>query len=260
MDARQPQSPIFAHTVPVTIKQSAAARSESPFVEAFSEKKHGGISVLITRTPKALDIQLTDAADPYFLYRLAISEDDFLRLRTMQNLLVDFAQFPLKFAELLHACIVSSEEQHPKFVCQLLADPSNEYATLSVVETNSFKHINHLSIKVIPGNDSTVKHYLAELVKECKAENKALAAKLLNTNTSLTTKTASDDDLIARLNLQLEDLKLKNQQSISHIQLTNAEKIANDREKSRSETDTVRRTLEQQLRDLEQKKQSEVKI
>ena len=41
-------------------------------------------------------------------------------------------------------------------------------ATLNVVETNPFKHLNHLSLKFVPGSDSDVKKYLADCLKQFK--------------------------------------------------------------------------------------------
>ena len=38
-------------------------------------------------------------------------------------------------------------------------------ATLHVVETNPFKHLTHLSLKLLPGSDSEVKKYLANCLK-----------------------------------------------------------------------------------------------
>jgi hypothetical protein len=39
---------------------------------------------------------------------------------------------------------------------------------IQIVETNSFRHIVHLSLIVVPGNDNAVKRYLANLVAKLK--------------------------------------------------------------------------------------------
>ena len=39
---------------------------------------------------------------------------------------------------------------------------------LNVIETNPFKHLTHLSLKFIPGNDSDIKKYLADCLKQLK--------------------------------------------------------------------------------------------
>jgi spindle assembly abnormal protein 6 len=61
-----------------------------------------------------LEVQLTDDSDLYFLYQLDIGEDDFHHLKTDQNLLVDFAQFPKKFIELLEECVQNKDKETPK--------------------------------------------------------------------------------------------------------------------------------------------------
>ena len=41
-------------------------------------------------------------------------------------------------------------------------------AVLSIVETNPFKHLIHLSLKFVPGTDSDIKKYLADCLKQLK--------------------------------------------------------------------------------------------
>ena len=50
-------------------------------------------------------MQLTSEADPFFLYFLEVSEDDFQNLKVEQCILVDFTTFPYKLIELLEQCI-----------------------------------------------------------------------------------------------------------------------------------------------------------
>ena len=39
-------------------------------------------------------------------------------------------------------------------------------ADMSVVETNPFKHLTHLALKLQPGSDTDVKKYLAKCLKK----------------------------------------------------------------------------------------------
>ena len=41
-------------------------------------------------------------------------------------------------------------------------------ANLNVIETNPFKHLTHLSLKFLPGNDSDIKKYLARCLQKLK--------------------------------------------------------------------------------------------
>lgn len=201
---------------------------------------------------------MTDSSDPYFLHHLQINEDDFHMLKTEQNLLVEFEKFPLKFVELLEACITSHSEENPKFVCKLISEPQAEKSVFSIVETNSFKHINHLSLSFIPGDDATIKQYLAFLVKEFKAEISVLNKRLSQTEENLGTKISEDESVISMLSRDLDKLKLSHQQERSDLQLNHAKALSNEREKAITEADNIRRQYEGKIRDLERQHELEV--
>ena len=120
-----------------------------------------------------------------------MGEEEFHLLKTEQTLLVDFNSFPGKFIELLESCISNQGIDYPKYVAQLHQDASSDNHqqhplwTLSIIETNSFKHINHLSLKFIPGNDFTTKNHLATVVKDLKAQLSIAKASLHETSEEL---------------------------------------------------------------------------
>ena len=58
---------------------------------------------------KLLHIEITDDNDPFFLFTLDVGEEDFHELKRDQSLLVDFAQFPDKFIELVVSCLSTNE-------------------------------------------------------------------------------------------------------------------------------------------------------
>lgn len=41
-------------------------------------------------------------------------------------------------------------------------------AVLNIVETNPFKHLVHLSLNVVPGNDEAIKTFLSECLRDYK--------------------------------------------------------------------------------------------
>ena len=43
--------------------------------------------------------------------------------------------------------------------------------TLNVVETNPFKHLVHLSLRFLPGNDKEIKKYLANCLLSLKVQD-----------------------------------------------------------------------------------------
>lgn len=130
---------------------------------------------------KDLVIRLTDDTDPFFLYNLVISEEDFQSLKFQQGLLVDFLAFPQKFIDLLQQCTQEHAKEIPRFLLQLVSPAAildNSPAFLNVVETNPFKHLTHLSLKLLPGNDVEIKKFLASCLKCSKEEKLSLMQSL----------------------------------------------------------------------------------
>ncbi|XP_021086874.2 spindle assembly abnormal protein 6 homolog isoform X4 [Mesocricetus auratus] len=122
---------------------------------------------------KDLVIRLTDDTDPFFLYNLVISEEDFQSLKLQQGLLVDFLAFPQRFIDLLQQCTQEHGKETPRFLLQLISSAAlldNMPVFLNVVETNPFKHLIHLSLKLLPGNDVEIKKFLAGCLKCSKAQ------------------------------------------------------------------------------------------
>ncbi|KAK2507643.1 hypothetical protein MC885_003846 [Smutsia gigantea] len=63
---------------------------------------------------KDLVICLTDDTDPFFLYNLVISEEEFQSLKFQQGLLVDLLDFPQKFIDLLQQCTQEHVKEIPR--------------------------------------------------------------------------------------------------------------------------------------------------
>ena len=111
-----------------------------------------------------LRVQVTSETDPFFFHHMEVSEDEFQSLKVEQSILVDFAQFPDKFIELLEECIASRGEENPRFLAVLRVGADGEpdqNSSLGVVETNKFKHLSHISLAFKPGDDASIKQYLA---------------------------------------------------------------------------------------------------
>jgi hypothetical protein len=66
---------------------------------------------------QVLRLVATSEADPHFLHTLSLSEDDFGGLRLEQGILVDFATFPSKVAELLGLVVASQADAAPRCGC-----------------------------------------------------------------------------------------------------------------------------------------------
>lgn len=73
----------------------------------------------------------------------------------MSAVKIEFHSLCLRF--LLQLTSASSAFDH---------SPSN----LNIVETNAFKHLTHLSLKLLPGSDTDVKKYLAACLSTLKVK------------------------------------------------------------------------------------------
>lgn len=66
---------------------------------------------------KALEIRVTDNLDSFFVYICKLGELEFSKIRSEQNLMVDFESFGMQFIELLRKC---SEGVLSRFSCLIM--------------------------------------------------------------------------------------------------------------------------------------------
>uniref|UniRef100_A0A8C3VX41 Spindle assembly abnormal protein 6 homolog n=1 Tax=Catagonus wagneri TaxID=51154 RepID=A0A8C3VX41_9CETA len=199
---------------------------------------------------KDLVIRLTDDTDPFFLYNLVISEEDFQSLKFQQGLLVDFSAFPQKFIDLLQQCTQEHAKEIPRFLLQLVSSEAildNLPAFLNVVETNPFKHLTHLSLKLLPGSDVEVKKFLADCLKCSKEEKSSLTQTLdeVTRQLNFTQKTLSE---------KIQELdKLRNEWASHTATLSNkhSQELTNEKEKALQAQVQYQQQHEQQKKDLE---------
>lgn len=113
-----------------------------------------------------------------------VGEDDYHQLKHDQCLRVDFKSFPRKFIELLENCrgtaaltpeprargeashSQSSNPGDPTFLARLETLAPGGFSVFSLVETNPFKELTHLSLKFRAGNDAAIKTYLAARLRQ----------------------------------------------------------------------------------------------
>lgn len=199
---------------------------------------------------KDLVIRLTDDTDPFFLYNLVISEEDFQSLKFQQGLLVDFLAFPQKFIDLLQQCTQEHAKEVPRFLLQLVSPAAvldNSPVLLNVVETNPFKHLTHLSLKLLPGNDVEIKKFLAGCLKCSKEEKLSLTQSLEDVTRQLnfTQKTLSE---------KVQELdKLRNEWASHTAELSSqhSQELTSEREKALQAQMQYQQQHEQQKKELE---------
>ncbi|KAH3730971.1 spindle assembly abnormal protein 6 homolog [Dreissena polymorpha] len=242
---------LFSKRIPVVFKsQDREDRRASVSV------KMELATVTAPTTRKELVVRLTDEKDLFFLYTLRLGEEDFQSLKMQQGLLVDFGAFPQKFIDLLEMCLKEEQKEVPKFVLHIVSQGSFTgdrcTATLNIVETNPFKHLNHLSLKFVPGSDADVKKYLADCLKQFKETNSLLQQRLEHTDADLNHRLKNTQELLNSKTIELDNLKAEwtaklNDQMARHKQelATEKERIFQMQSSSQQKQELERRELEQ---------------
>uniref|UniRef100_A0A8C3R0U7 Spindle assembly abnormal protein 6 homolog n=1 Tax=Cyanoderma ruficeps TaxID=181631 RepID=A0A8C3R0U7_9PASS len=203
---------------------------------------------------KDLAVRLTDDTDPFFLYNLVISEEDFQSLKSQQGLLVDFSAFPQKFIDLLQQCIQEQNKDIPRFLLQLVSSaPALDHTpvSLNVVETNPFKHLTHLSLKFLPGTDAEIKKFLANCLKCFKEDKMMLEEKLRKTEEDLTRQLSYTQQSLAEKSRELD--KLKNEWTSYTTALSNkhSQELTSEKERALQAQTQYQQQHEQQKKELE---------
>ncbi|NWI67074.1 SAS6 protein, partial [Todus mexicanus] len=203
---------------------------------------------------KDLAVRLTDDTDPFFLYNLVISEEDFQSLKSQQGLLVDFSAFPQKFIDLLQQCIQEQNKDIPRFLLQLVSSApvlDHTPVSLNVVETNPFKHLTHLSLKFLPGNDAEIKKFLASSLKCLKEDKKMLEEKLKKTEEDLTRQLSYTQQSLSERSRELD--RLKNEWTSHTTALTNkhTQELTSEKERALQAQAQYQQQHEQQKKELE---------
>ncbi|CAM6118155.1 unnamed protein product [Calypogeia fissa] len=233
-------STLFEKVIPVRITKCGSEDRHMDLTIRFIM----GVNKL-HRTSKVLQVQITSEGDPFFFYSLEVNEDDFQSLKVEQCILVDFSTFPYKFIELLEQCIVSGCNDSPRFLAILNVRTGD--STFSIVETNQFKHLSHISLCFRQGNDQTIKSYLAGRLAEFKTINLDLHEKLRRTLLSLE-KALRDAD---KLSSEVAELKEKQTSSTIELKAECTLEIAHEKEKAMQESTELKERLEKDRKESE---------
>jgi hypothetical protein len=142
--------------------------------------------------------EVTDDRDPYFLFFFDVGENSFAQFKREQSILVDFHVFPHMLIELLDFCLRTQQQQQQQqqqlggglavaeiettaedgeSVSSLRLLPTGGLHTLpqstytakldissghlSIIESNKFKQLTHISLPLRRGDDAAIKLYLA---------------------------------------------------------------------------------------------------
>ncbi|XP_070602575.1 spindle assembly abnormal protein 6 homolog isoform X2 [Erythrolamprus reginae] len=240
---------LFSQLVPVQVKCQGC--------EERRIKVRVSVEMQSTTNPihrKDLVVRLTEDSDPFFLYNLVISEEDFQSLKLQQSLLVDFSAFPQRFIDLLQHCIQEQDKEIPRFLLQLVSSGSSLDHTasfLNVVETNPFKHLTHLSLKFLPGNDAEIKKFLASCLKSTKEEKVLLEQKLSRTEEDLTRQLNYTQQTLLEKSRELDNLRSEWTSKLASLNSKHTQELSNEKEKTLQAQALYQQQNDQQKRDLE---------
>ncbi|XP_034293227.1 spindle assembly abnormal protein 6 homolog isoform X2 [Pantherophis guttatus] len=240
---------LFSQLVPVQVKCQGC--------EERRIKVRVSVEMQSTTNPihrKDLVVRLTEDSDPFFLYNLVISEEDFQSLKLQQSLLVDFSAFPQRFIDLLQHCIQEQDKEIPRFLLQLVSSGSSLDHTpsfLNVVETNPFKHLTHLSLKFLPGNDAEIKKFLASCLKSTKEEKLFLEQKLSRTEEDLTRQLNYTQQTLSEKSRELDNLRSEWASKIASLNSKHTQELSNEKEKTLQAQAHYQQQNDQQKRELE---------
>ncbi|KAL2089292.1 hypothetical protein ACEWY4_013980 [Coilia grayii] len=202
-----------------------------------------------------LIVRLTDDADLFFLYNLTISEEDFQSLKVQQGLLVDFSSFPQRFTNLLQQCLTEQDKDNPRFLLQLQLHCASSLdhgpASLNVVETNPFKHLTHLSLKLLHGSDTQIKTFLASCLASIKEEKQLLEQKLKKTEEDLSRQLSFTQQTLAEKSRELDKMRLEWNTHTSSLTSRHTHDLSAEREKALEVQARLQQQKEQLRAELE---------
>jgi len=198
-----------------------------------------------------------------------MSEEDFQTLKIEQGLLVDFSAFGQRFIDLLGACEKDERSDSPKFQLQFYSKEPLPFdhgdASLNVIEINPFKHLYHLSLNFMPGNDADVKKYLATCLQTLRDDYTRLTRVHEETKQSLSQKLDSSVQSLAQKSMEFEKLKIEQESQQERLQTKYMQEMNFERDKSMQNQFAAQQRWEKEKKELEMgfaktTKQMEVRI
>eukprot|EP00761_Pharyngomonas_kirbyi_P000574 gb/GECH01000574.1/.p1 GENE.gb/GECH01000574.1/~~gb/GECH01000574.1/.p1 ORF type:complete len:658 (+),score=186.55 gb/GECH01000574.1/:1-1974(+) len=204
-------SPVIRYTPKFQHDHKFSLREEDENIDSgYSPPKNtGGFKSTV------LCVRITDPNDPFFLFTLHLSEEEFKTIKSNQSLLVDFSMFPGKIIDLLQSCVKSHSEESPTFFAMLEIHQTESF--FKVLENTAFRQLDHLSLQLRAGNDNAIKKYLASQLKFLKENKEKLEQQLSYTETSLKRKLDNVQKEAEELKEERDELLTAKEREVANI-------------------------------------------
>eukprot|EP00951_Prasinocladus_malaysianus_P012056 scaffold89604_cov37-Prasinocladus_malaysianus.AAC.1 len=174
---------------------------------------------------------------------MEVSEEDFAALRQDQGILVDFNMFPNEIISLLKCCITSSSDSGHR----------GSDGQFSIVETNQFKHLTHISLLFRQGTDTTIKQYLSSRLQEVISD----ASQLEKARISLTDQVAQLEKKIQELNEFQAHGKQAHERSVNEISAAYEKQLIDERNRRVQDLSAANERANKELSEAAQKHNAE---
>nr|XP_042905467.1 spindle assembly abnormal protein 6 homolog isoform X2 [Parasteatoda tepidariorum] len=218
---------LFAKTVPVSITDGSFTNLRSLFLSIEWQQT--------ATMKKELFITLTDNSDPFFLYDLQLSDDDFQRLKSSQNLLMDFSAFPQTVIHFLELCLNEAKESQPNYLLHLIKGervgnipPS---AQLDIEQSSVFRQVSLLSLKFFAATDSTITQHVTIGFRNLKEENQRLQNQLCHLENNFRAKVSDLESALEKKSQELENVKRELNAEIDKRESWHSQMLREEREK-----------------------------
>ncbi|XP_077573113.1 spindle assembly abnormal protein 6 homolog [Stigmatopora nigra] len=182
--------------------------------DCIERKTHIRITIALQSSKSTLQkhdllVRLTDDTDPYFLFLLVLSEEDFRSLKEERGMVIEFRSFPERLIEYVEKCRTeqSSSESRYDLLLSCNSPSLDGPAELTVVETNSFIKYTPVCLRFTPASDKYVKEYVANSLTLLKAEKESLEVKLEKTEEDFNRRLNNTQQMLFEKSKEMERLR-----------------------------------------------------
>lgn len=209
----------------------------------------GGRSSLASLSSvRALQLRVTDPADPLFLYEWHMGEVEYPRFKADQCLFVDFGRFPRTLVDLLEQCCREESGFHA------LLRVEDGTARLSMFETTAFRNLPHLALELQAASEERLRRYLVSGLRRAEQRAVYLQDALNQTRELLQERTSRVDELMG----QVAQLQQERSRALDAVRAQHQAELAEAREQALKEALQKQQEWQEDRRALEDRHRAEV--